>query len=111
MQEDLGIFRLTKAGEFWYISITQSLVECAQVLWNDQTTEAPVEEINGNASDTLDKVLAEMLPGSTLESREKMLKNMPVAVRMMLRKSSKDSLRNMLASMPMAMREKMLASE
>ena len=111
MQEDLGIFRLTKAGEFWYISLTQSLVECAQILWEDQAAEAPVEEITGKNSDALDEVLAEILPDSTAESRAQMLQKMPMAIRMMLRKASKDSLRSMLASMPMAMRNKMLASE
>ena len=111
MQEDLGIFRLTKAGEFWYISLTQSLVECAQILWEDHTAEAPVEEITGKNSDALDEVLAEILPDSTAESRAQMLQKMPMAIRMMLRKASKDSLRSMLASMPMAMRNKMLASE
>lgn len=111
VQEDVGIYRLTKAGEFWYVSLSQSLVECAQVLWDDHTPEAPAEEINGKTSDALDEVLAEMLPDSTFESRAKMLQKMPVAIRMMLRKASKDSLRSMLASMPMSMRKKMLASE
>lgn len=36
MTEDLGVYRLTKAGEFWYISLTQSLVEAAQVVMKDK---------------------------------------------------------------------------
>ncbi|MCR5176413.1 MAG: heme anaerobic degradation radical SAM methyltransferase ChuW/HutW [Anaerovibrio sp.] len=110
MQADLGVYRLTKAGEFWYVSLSQSLVECAQVLWDEDEADMPVEEINGKTNDALDEVLAEMMPESTAESRENILKKMPVAVRMMLRKSSKDTLKTMLASMPAAMRDKMLSS-
>lgn len=72
--------------------------------------DSPVEEINGKTSDALAEVLAEFLPDSTAEGREKILKKMPMAVRMMLRKSSKEALKAILASMPKAMREKMLAS-
>ncbi|SDP66499.1 heme anaerobic degradation radical SAM methyltransferase ChuW/HutW [Selenomonas ruminantium] len=107
LQEDLGVYRLTKAGEFWYISLTQSLVECVQVLWEEQA-EAPAEEINGKAGEALDEVLAEMLPDSTAEKRRQMVSKIPAAVRMMLRHSSKETLQSMLAGMPPAMREKML---
>lgn len=110
MQEEVGVYHLTKAGEFWYVSLSQSLVECAQVIWDDGEVDSPVEEINGKTSDALAEVLSEFLPDSTAEGREKILKKMPMAVRMMLRKSSKEALKAMLASMPKAMREKMLAS-
>ena len=110
MQEEVGVYHLTKAGEFWYVSLSQSLVECAQVIWDDGEVNSPVEEINGKTSDALAEVLSEFLPDSTAEGREKILKKMPMAVRMMLRKSSKEALKAMLASMPKAMREKMLAS-
>lgn len=108
MTEDLGVYRLTKAGEFWYINLTQSLVECAQVIWAEQQVEAPAEELSGPKNDNLDRVLAEMLPESTVESRQKLMGKIPTAVRMMLRRSSKEKLRGMLAGMPPAMREKML---
>ena len=107
--KDLGIYRLTPAGEFWYISLTQSLVECAQVLLTDEA-EAPAEEINESGGDALDSALAELIPDSTYASRQKLLGKMPTAVRMMLRRSSKDALKNMFAGMPQAMREKMLKS-
>ena len=106
--EDLGVYRLTKAGEFWYISLTQSLVECVQVLWENKT-EAPAEELNGKVADNLDEVLAEMLPEATAARRQELAGEIPVAVRMMLRHSSKEALQKMLADMPQAMREKMLA--
>ncbi len=108
MTEDVGIYRLTAAGEFWYISLSQSLVEFAQILLENNASEAPVEEINGKANDYLDEVLAEIMPGSTPESRGAMLRKMPVAVQMMLRKAGKDSLKNMLENMPASMREKMI---
>ena len=108
MEKDLGIYRLTPAGEFWYVSLTQSLLECVQVLMTG-TAAAPAEEINGNSNDALDEVLAEMLPQSTQESRRALVGRIPTAVRMMLRRSSKESLQNMLAGMPPAMREKMLS--
>ncbi len=107
LREDLGIYRLTKAGEFWYISLTQSLVECVQVLLEKQA-EAPAEEINGKSGDALDEVLADLLPDSTAEKRRQLVSRIPTAVRMMLRHSSKESLQSMLAGMPPAMREKML---
>ncbi|SHK72145.1 oxygen-independent coproporphyrinogen-3 oxidase [Selenomonas ruminantium] len=106
--EDLGIYRLTRSGEFWYISLTQSLVECVQVLL-DEEAEAPAEEINGRTTDALDEVLAEMLPEANAAKRQELASKIPAAVRMMLRRSSKEKLRNMLAGMPAAMREKMLA--
>ena len=106
MENDLGIYRLTPAGEFWYISLTQSLLECVQVILNSSAA-APAEEINGNSSDALDEVLSEILPQSTSESRQKLMSKIPAAVRMMLRRSSKETLQNMLAGMPPAMREKM----
>jgi len=106
MENDLGIYRLTPAGEFWYISLTQSLLECVQVILNSFAA-APAEEINGNSSDALDEVLSEILPQSTSESRQKLMSKIPAAVRMMLRRSSKETLQNMLAGMPPAMREKM----
>ena len=108
MQADLGIYRLTKAGEFWYISLSQSLVECAQVILTPEQVEAPTEELNGGRSDALDEVLAEMLPDSTAEKRAKLMDRMPAAVRMMLRRSSKETLKSMIAGMPPAMRDKML---
>jgi len=107
--EDLGIYRLTKAGEFWYISLTQSLVECAQVVFSAEDVEAPVEEINGHSDDVLDEVLAEVMPDSTAESRQKIMGKMPTAVRMMLRQSGKDALRSMIAGMPQGMKDRMLA--
>ena len=110
MQEEVGVYHLTKAGEFWYVSLSQSLVECAQVIWDDGEVDSPVEEINGKTSDALAEVLSEFLLDSTAEGREKILKKMPMAVRTMLRKSSKEALKAMLASMPKAMREKMLVS-
>ena len=110
MQDTVGVYHLTKAGEFWYVSLSQSLVECAQVIWDNGEGELPAEEINGQTSDALAEVLAEILPESTVEGREKILKRMPMAVRMMLRKSSKEALRAMLVSMPKSMRDKMLAS-
>ena len=110
MKEDLGIYQLTREGEFWYVSLSQSLVECAQVVWDDKEAEMPVEEINVKRNDVLDEVLAEIIPDSTADSREKMLKKMPLAVRMMLRKSSKETIKNLFASMPKAMRERMLPS-
>ena len=108
MENDLGIYRLTPAGEFWYISLTQSLLECVQVVLNSSAA-APAEEINGHSSDALDEVLAEILPQSTQESRRQLVSKIPAAVRMMLRRSSKESLQNMLAGMPPAMREKMFS--
>ena len=71
MQEEVGVYHLTKAGEFWYVSLSQSLVECAQVIWDDGEVDSPVEEINGKTSDALAEVLAEFLPDSTAEGREK----------------------------------------
>ena len=108
MQADLGIYRLTKAGEFWYISLTQSLVECAQVILAPEQLEAPTEELAGAHSDALDELLAEILPDSTVEKRAKLMDRIPMAVRMMLRRSSKESLKSMIAGMPPAMWDKML---
>ena len=107
--QDLGIYRLTPAGEFWYVSLTQSLVDCAQVLMTEES-ESPAEEINGESNDALDSLLSEMLPDSTRDSRKKLLGKMPMAVRMMLRHSSKEALKSMFAGMPQAMRDKMLKS-
>lgn len=108
LEKDLGVFRLTPAGEFWYVSLTQSLLECVQVVMTSSAA-APAEDINGHASDALDEVLAEMLPQSTQESRQALMGKIPTAVRMMLRRSSKESLQSMLAGMPPAMREKMFS--
>ncbi|MGN0950092.1 MAG: hypothetical protein ACI4OH_05040 [Mitsuokella sp.] len=107
MQEDLGICRLTKTGEFWYISLTQSLVECMQVICQpEETASAPTEE--GQSEDALDACLAEMMPGSTFEERSAMVRKIPLPVRMMLKRSSKDALKNMLAGLPPAMLKRML---
>lgn len=105
-QEDLGVYRLTKAGEFWYISLTQSLVECVQVLLED--AELPVDAMGaGSSGDVLDELLAELLPSSNREKREQLIKRIPTAVRMMLRHSGKEKIKAMLAGMPPAAREKM----
>ncbi|MFV0635795.1 heme anaerobic degradation radical SAM methyltransferase ChuW/HutW [Mitsuokella sp. WILCCON 0060] len=107
MQEDLGICRLTKAGEFWYISLTQSLIECMQVICQpEETASAPTEE--GESEDALDACLAEMMPGSTFAERSAMVRKIPLPVRMMLKRSSKDALKNMLAGLPPAMLKRML---
>ena len=108
MKKDLGVYQLTLAGEFWYVSLTQSLLECVQVIMAADTA-LPAEKINGQSSDALDEVLAEMLPQSTQESRRQLVGKIPAAVRMMLRRSSKESLQHMLAGMPPAMREKMFS--
>ena len=108
VEKDLGVYRLTPAGEFWYVSLTQSLLECVQVVMTSSAA-APAEDINGHDSDALDEVLAEMLPQSTQESRQALMGKIPTAVRMMLRRSSKESLQSMLAGMPPAMREKMFS--
>ena len=108
LEKDLGVYRLTPAGEFWYVSLTQSLLECVQVVMTSSAA-APAEDINGHDSDALDEVLAEMLPQSTQESRRALMGKIPTDVRMMLRRSSKESLQSMLAGMPPAMREKMFS--
>ncbi len=110
LQKDLGVYRLTRAGEFWYISLTQSLVECVQVLVAEDEDTVPAEEINGQPVDALDEVLAEVLPDTTPEGRQKLVNKMPTAVRMMLRHSSKEKLRSMITGLPPAMRKKMLAA-
>lgn len=44
MTADLGIYRLTKVGEFWYISLTQSLIECMQAICqSEDTASSPTE--------------------------------------------------------------------
>ena len=107
MREDLGIYRLTADGEFWYISMTQSLVECAQAL-----LEEAGEVAEGNekaASSALDRVIAELMPAASAKEREQAASRIPASVRMMLRSSSYEALKKMLAGMPPMMRERMLS--
>lgn len=107
MQEDLGIYRLTADGEFWYISMTQSLVECAEALLT-----APAEMADENekaASSALDRVIAEMAPEASADERQAMAARIPASVRMMIRSSSYESLKKMLAGLPPAMRERMMS--
>ena len=108
MTEDLGIYRLTKVGEFWYISLTQSLIECMQAICqSEDTASSPTEE--GQSEDALDACLAEMMPDSTFAERSAMVKKIPMPVRMMLKRSSKDALKTMLAGLPPTMLERMLS--
>lgn len=109
MREDLGVYRLTPAGEFWYVTITQSLVECLQAVLQTETANGSADESDSDG-DVLDEVLAEMLPESTRQSRQAMINRMPAAVRLMLRKSTKETLRNMLAGLPPQMRDRMLST-
>lgn len=106
MQEDLGIYRLTRAGEFWYISMTQSLLECAQVIWqeNHEQDDAP----DATKGDALSELLMELLPDVSLEERTALLQKMPAPVRMMLKNASRDALRTMLSGMPPAALASML---
>lgn len=97
MQEDLGVYRLTEAGEFWYISLTQSLLECMQAIAQEDKPQ-PVEE--GQSEDALDACIAEMMPGSTFAERSAVAEKIPMPVRMMLKRSSKDALKSMLAGLP-----------
>lgn len=108
MTEDLGIYRLKKVGEFWYISLTQSLIECMQAICqSEDTASSPTEE--GQSEDALDACLAEMMPDSTFAERSAMVKKIPMPVRMMLKRSSKDALKTMLAGLPPTMLERMLS--
>lgn len=106
MQEDLGVYRLTRAGEFWYISMTQSLLECAQVIWKENCGgEEVFSEASGSA---IEEFLAEVLPDVSPEERAALVQKIPAPVRMMLKHASKDALRTMLSGMPPATLERML---
>ena len=106
MQEDLGVYRLTRAGEFWYISMTQSLLECAQVIWKENCGgEEVFSEASGSA---IEDFLAEVLPDVSPEDRAALVQKIPAPVRMMLKHASKDALRTMLSGMPPATLERML---
>ena len=94
MREEAGVYRLTAAGEFWYISLTQSLLECLQVLWQDGAPDT--------ADDPLADALAEFLPDVDLEARQAAIERIPQAVREMLRRSSREALRTMFSGMPPA---------
>lgn len=105
LKEDLGLWRLTPAGEFWYISMSQSLVECAEAVMSGAGETA----VEGEASSALDRVIAEMMPNATADERKQAAKKIPAAVRMMIRNSSYETLRSMLQGLPSSMREKMFA--
>lgn len=94
MREEAGAYRLTAAGEFWYISLTQSLLECLQALWQDGAPDT--------ADDPLADALAEFLPDVDLEARQAAIERIPQAVREMLRHSSREALRTMFSGMPPA---------
>lgn len=106
MEEDLGIYRLTRAGEFWYISMTQSLLECAQAIWQGADGAGAAGE--NEAEDTLMEFLAEILPDTSREEREALVRKMPAPVRMMLKRATRDALRTMLSGMPPAALASML---
>lgn len=106
MEEDLGIYRLTRAGEFWYISMTQSLLECAQAIWQGANGAGAAGE--NEAGDTLMEFLAEILPDTSREERETLVRKMPAPVRMMLKRATRDALRTMLSGMPPAALASML---
>lgn len=103
-----GMYRLTPAGEFWYISLTQSLLECLQVLSEPAERQTPVDESAKGKSDNLDELLQEMLPQSTPEERQRMVKKMPMGVRMMLRHASRDTMKRLLAGLPADMLQRMI---
>ncbi len=107
MAEDLGIYRLTKAGEFWYINLTQSLLECLQAAHAAQAVTAPAEE-GETTADSLDAIIAEMMPEATADERSAIVRKIPMPVRMMLKRSSKEALQKMLAGLPPAMLKRML---
>lgn len=107
MAENLGIYRLTKAGEFWYINLTQSLLECLQAAHAAQAVTAPAEE-GETTADSLDAIIAEMMPEATADERSAIVRKIPMPVRMMLKRSSKEALQKMLAGLPPAMLKRML---
>ncbi|MBR2214754.1 MAG: heme anaerobic degradation radical SAM methyltransferase ChuW/HutW [Selenomonadaceae bacterium] len=102
-------YTLTPIGEFWYINMTQSLLECSQAIVEDTIENlSPVQE--GNTSgDPLDEVIAELMPQADSAARQAMVKKIPTPVRMMLKRSSKDSLKKMLAGLPPSMLERMMS--
>lgn len=65
MAEDLGIYRLTKAGEFWYINLTQSLLECLQAAHAAQAVTTPAEE-GETTADSLDAIKRALLERRSL---------------------------------------------
>ena len=106
IQKEDEIYCLTPDGEFWYISMTQSLVECSQVIF--ARTTSSVQEKESDTLDALDEIIAEILPESTLDERRHMVKKIPLPVRMMLKRSSKEALKSMLNGLPANMFERMI---
>ena len=69
LREESGAYRLTSAGEFWYVTISQSLVECLQVLLDGGA--APMVAAKGKVlkGRALDEMLARMVPERQAEAR------------------------------------------
>lgn len=105
MRESLGMYRLTEDGEFWYVTMTQSLVECAQALLAKESGETLT---GAEGEDDLARALAELLPEASQEALRRIAGNIPAHVQKMIQSASRESLQSMLAGMPPAMRDSML---
>lgn len=106
MKKESEIYRLTPAGEFWYISITQSLIECVQIVFDETSSSTKGQELN--TSDVLDEIITEFLPNSTVEQRKNMVRKIPLPVMMMIKRSSKKTIKNILMDLPNTMLKKMV---
>lgn len=110
-----GIYYLTIAGEFWYLNITQSLIECmAGVL------TGKISCINQNVSlqdkktevlpDILVMAIAEAIPNLSLKESKEMVKKIPEQIQIMLKNTPKESLVSMIKNMSPEMWGKMIGA-